>query len=308
MPSLKYGKEDYISESKRIADYLIEKAITGVNQGEEDYCWISTNLEGTEEIIWNVAPVNPDLYNGNAGIALFFTYLAEYTGDSTYKRAAEKALVPLKVSLQNLNREYAASQVIDIGAFSGISGCLYTLSHIAKLWDDQELLNLVVDSIPSVIDSINNDKFYDLIGGAAGTLGVLLEIYEDHKVATRQHDSLTGTYVQTKLQFQTILDQVFPEYKGVFGDLYSKVSLNVLLDFPTPKEVEKMSLNDIAKKIHNLCKNRSESWAVKKAEKLKAAARNNPYQQTSIYPGTKCLINLGIKCNTFSTVPFISAL
>jgi transposase len=41
----------------------------------------------------------------------------------------------------------------------------------------------------------------------------------------RQHDSLTGTYVQTKLQFLTILDQVFPEYKKVFGALYSPTSL-----------------------------------------------------------------------------------
>ncbi|SEB05271.1 Transposase [Thalassobacillus cyri] len=36
---------------------------------------------------------------------------------------------------------------------------------------------------------------------------------------TRQHDALTGTYVQIKLQFQTVLDQVFPEYKTVFGAL-----------------------------------------------------------------------------------------
>jgi transposase len=43
---------------------------------------------------------------------------------------------------------------------------------------------------------------------------------------TRQHETLTGLYVQAKLQFHAILDQLFPEYKGVFGDMYSKVSLN----------------------------------------------------------------------------------
>jgi transposase len=42
---------------------------------------------------------------------------------------------------------------------------------------------------------------------------------------TRQHDSLTDMYVQVKLQFQAVLDQIFPEYRGEFGDLYSKVSL-----------------------------------------------------------------------------------
>ncbi|WP_019244607.1 MULTISPECIES: IS110 family transposase, partial [Bacillus] len=38
---------------------------------------------------------------------------------------------------------------------------------------------------------------------------------------TRQHENLTGMFVQTKLQFQSVLDQVFPEYVGVFGELYS---------------------------------------------------------------------------------------
>ena len=43
--------------------------------------------------------------------------------------------------------------------------------------------------------------------------------------------------VQTKLQFQAVLDQVFPEYSGVFGDLYSDVSLLTLQAFPTSEEV-----------------------------------------------------------------------
>ncbi len=34
---------------------------------------------------------------------------------------------------------------------------------------------------------------------------------------TRQYESLSKMCVQTKLQFQAVLDQVFPAYKGVFG-------------------------------------------------------------------------------------------
>ena len=54
---------------------------------------------------------------------------------------------------------------------------------------------------------------------------------------TRQHENITGMFVQTKLQFQAVLDQVFPEYCGVFGDLYSDVSLLTLQAFPTSEEV-----------------------------------------------------------------------
>ena len=61
---------------------------------------------------------------------------------------------------------------------------------------------------------------------------------------SRQHDSLTRNYVQLKLQFQTILDQVFPEYKGVFGNLYSQVSLKTLLLYPTSDAVLKATTDE----------------------------------------------------------------
>ncbi|SDP06695.1 Transposase [Paenibacillus sp. yr247] len=66
---------------------------------------------------------------------------------------------------------------------------------------------------------------------------------------TRQHESLTGMYVQVKLQFQAILDQVFPEYHGVFGDLYSKVSLRLLALHPTSKEVLELDEKEITATI-----------------------------------------------------------
>ncbi|MBV7509840.1 IS110 family transposase, partial [Bacillus sp. sid0103] len=50
---------------------------------------------------------------------------------------------------------------------------------------------------------------------------------------TRQHENLTDIVVQTKLQFQAILDQVFPEFRGVFGDLFSIVSLQTLSVYRT---------------------------------------------------------------------------
>lgn len=54
---------------------------------------------------------------------------------------------------------------------------------------------------------------------------------------TRQHENITGVLIQTKLQFQSLLDQVFPEYRGVFGDLYSVVSLLTLSEFPSSEDI-----------------------------------------------------------------------
>jgi len=97
---------------------------------------------------------------------------------------------------------------------------------------------------------------------------------------TRQHENLTGMFVQTKLQFQSVLDQVFPEYVGVFGDLYSDVSLLILSVFPTSKEILEAGEETLSIKINELCKSRSRKWANDQAVKLIKAATRNPFQQT----------------------------
>src|SRR5699024_3299352 len=59
------------------------------------------------------------------------------------------------------------------------------------------------------------------------------EQYLNLRQLTRQHSALTNSYVEIKLQFQAALDQIFPEYHGVFSDLCGKMSLNTLLHYPT---------------------------------------------------------------------------
>jgi transposase len=97
---------------------------------------------------------------------------------------------------------------------------------------------------------------------------------------TRQHENLTGIFVLTKLQFQAVLDQVFPEYRGVFGDLYSVVSLLTLLEYPTSNDVLLAGEETLAAKVYELCKCRSSKWADTQAKKLLAAAVRNPFQET----------------------------
>lgn len=97
---------------------------------------------------------------------------------------------------------------------------------------------------------------------------------------TRQHENITGMYVQTKLQFQAVLDQIFPEYRGVFGDLYSVVSLRILQEYPASEDILAVSEDALANRIKELCKSRSKRWAIEKCQKLKAAAERNPFQKT----------------------------
>ncbi|QGH34471.1 IS110 family transposase [Gracilibacillus salitolerans] len=96
---------------------------------------------------------------------------------------------------------------------------------------------------------------------------------------TRQQESIAEISAKTKLQLHSLVDQVFPEYRGVFGSLYSKVSLLTLLEFPTSAAVLKMSERELADRIGALCKSRSDLWAMEKAQKLRDAALRNPFKK-----------------------------
>ncbi|ERN51322.1 IS110 family transposase [Alkalihalophilus marmarensis] len=111
---------------------------------------------------------------------------------------------------------------------------------------------------------------------------------------TRQHENITGTLIQTKLQFQAILDQVFPEFRGVFGDLYSVVSLLTLKEFPSSEDILNARDEVLTEKIHGNCKSRSLSWASDKAAQIKAAAIRNPFEK-AVYQSH--ILSLGMFIN-----------
>jgi transposase len=112
---------------------------------------------------------------------------------------------------------------------------------------------------------------------------------------TRQQETITSNASQTKLQLQSVLDQVFPEYRGVFGNLYSKVSLRMLEAFPTSETVLLASEAELRDTIALICRSRSEKWAMDKAQKLREAALRNPFQNNlyeSLIFNLKMLINI----------------
>jgi len=163
---------------------------------------------------------------------------------------------------------------------------------VTQFLDEQNYLYVVVNPILSYqakkSSSLRKVKT-DAIDAYALCEFFYKEDFEHHKKRgvqllnlrnlTRQHESLTGQFVQIKLQFQAILDQVFPEYKGVYGDLYSAVSLQTLLEFPTSEAVQCAGEATLAARIAVLCSSRSDKWAREKAQELMAAATRNPFSK-----------------------------
>lgn len=97
---------------------------------------------------------------------------------------------------------------------------------------------------------------------------------DELRFLSRQHEMISHTYVQAQLNFQSILDQLFPLYSTIFGQLFSKTALEVLRKYPTPEHVLIASRDEIEAIIHTQC-NRSLSWVSNKADAIICAAKNS---------------------------------
>ncbi len=168
------SSDEYLKEAERIGEYLLSRAISGINDGEEDLSWISTILESNNEISWNISPVGFDLYNGNSGIALFLGYLSSLTGRQDFAKAAYKAMIPVRKELQ----QFANNPEWSVGVFSGAGGYLYTMSHLISLWEDEGMKDELLSALPGFVNMISHDNIYDYIGGSAGAISLLLRIYK----------------------------------------------------------------------------------------------------------------------------------
>lgn len=122
-----------------------------------------TSFQVTGEQIERM-PIEGELYNGSAGVALFLAYLDAVRPRPEFRalaaRAAEHAL--------------AAHDRTRIGAFTGVAGMVYLLNHLAALWDEPALLERAVAMTRDVDALIDADRRLDVFGGSAGAILVLL--------------------------------------------------------------------------------------------------------------------------------------
>lgn len=166
-------KSEILNEVLRIAENLSSSAIWSDNY--QDVTWIGTRVVGIEENQWKVTPTGPDLYDGLGGIALFFTYLAKTSDNQEYKDISYKALKSILAIMDTLDRR---DNNFNIGAFTGLTGYLYVISHFIKLWEDHSLFPYIDKGLKELRRFYLQDSTHDIISGTPGAIIVLLNIYK----------------------------------------------------------------------------------------------------------------------------------
>jgi type 2 lantibiotic biosynthesis protein LanM len=108
--------------------------------------------------------IQTDLYHGSAGIALFLAYLDAIVPQPEFRQAAERALC---YSITYQDRQ-------TMGAFQGLSGLIYVLTHLSHLWKSPQLLAQAIDLSHELSSLIEQDEDFDVLSGSAGVIPVML--------------------------------------------------------------------------------------------------------------------------------------
>ncbi|MGO8790100.1 MAG: type 2 lanthipeptide synthetase LanM family protein [Terriglobia bacterium] len=156
-----------LSAARKVGDRLEELAL----HGEGGISWIGLVMVNPQE--WALEPLGLDLYDGLPGIALFLAYLGQILDEHRFSALAQSVLA---TSCRILER--APSSIVCIGGFGGWGGLIYVLTHLGILWRQPHLVaeaEAIVERLPAFIEQ---DRHFDMIGGAAGCIGSLLALHQ----------------------------------------------------------------------------------------------------------------------------------
>jgi len=177
-----FDQNDCLTEAKKIGDRIEELAI----QDSEGAEWLELSL--VNETDWHVLPAGVGLYSGISGVILFLAYLGLISKDDKYLDLAVKALnstllqTERIVSKKSELEESITTRINDpgeyIGAFTGLSGVVYLLSHLGVIWEDQSMLDRAKPLRAFIHKLVATDSSFDIIGGAAGCILTMLSLYK----------------------------------------------------------------------------------------------------------------------------------
>ena len=159
-----------VTQAELLAEQLAAQAIVGE---DGSMTWLSLQFSPTIDQ-WQLGLLPDFLYDGLAGVALFWAGLAKVTGQDRYHALSLATLQSVRTDLQDM-----PSPAIIGGAASGLGSLLYVLVRVGQWLSEPSLLaeaQMILKRLtPAHIEA---DTVYDVIGGTAGAILGLLTMYE----------------------------------------------------------------------------------------------------------------------------------
>ncbi|HEX2271302.1 MAG TPA: type 2 lanthipeptide synthetase LanM family protein, partial [Pyrinomonadaceae bacterium] len=165
-PKRRADRQRLLAAARRIGDRLGSLAL----RGEDDATWLGVTLINDRN--WALMPLGIDLYSGLSGVVYYLAYLGKLTGDEQYDALARAAFKTFRRQFEQHKNSRS------VGAFGGAGGIIHTFTHLSVLWREPALLDELDSIIETLPEAIEQDQELDLIGGAAGCLISLINLYK----------------------------------------------------------------------------------------------------------------------------------
>lgn len=156
-------------KARRLAEKALDKLGKYHFFMQEDIFWPSSEM--SEDSSWVMNLSNNKLYNGLPGIALCYLYASDLFPNKPYKEMARHCINTIK----NAYKSVKDTPYQPLGAYSGN---LYTLAAFYRRTGDNSLKTMILKTLAVMPKQIKSDEKLDVIGGAAGSLLILLSMQD----------------------------------------------------------------------------------------------------------------------------------
>jgi type 2 lantibiotic biosynthesis protein LanM len=164
-----------VGHARKIGDLIHDKAIWS-DDGSVAWITVSSIADAGKYLL---RPIPLFVYDGYAGVALFFSALYTITGEGKYLNLTQAILRSVYGIIRQISQYPPAIRYYSLGIGSGIGSLIYALVKVSRLIGDDtpvgqaEVLAGLVDD-----EAISRDTGFDLIGGAAGAVMAFLALHE----------------------------------------------------------------------------------------------------------------------------------
>lgn len=170
---------DKRTESLKLAARTFNKLIDdmAVSPDSSSVCWLSMTVIGSEKNPgWQIQPLGPYLYDGYAGLDIFFWAFYVTTGNDRARQVANLVDNELFRHTDDITTTHTGR--MNYGAFIGEASFVYTYLVLHKLTHNPKYLNYAQRHASVLSKCVENSQEEDILFGRAGTLIILVRLYQ----------------------------------------------------------------------------------------------------------------------------------
>ena len=157
--------------ARRQASTLLDSAILG----DDDVTWLGV-ASSTDSSGLDYRPLGPTLYDGLAGITFATTYADRVLPGLGLDDLAHRTARAIAAVLGDWTE---ARLALPIGAFSGVAGLIYALSHYDVELGGLRYRQAIIEALRRLAAAVRSDAYFDIMAGTAGALAVVTSLPDD---------------------------------------------------------------------------------------------------------------------------------